>query len=286
MLLKRIIPCLDVDKGRVVKGVKYVDHVDAGDPVEVAQMYDAQEADEITFLDITASHEERRTLFDVVSRTAETVFMPLTVGGGVRSLDDVRDLLNAGADKVSIMTAAVKDPELVARAAAKIGSANLVVAIDARAIGGAGDVLVPSERAGGERLAGAALAPVVPGESRWEVCTHGGRTPAGIDAVAWARCMAEAGAGEILLTSMDRDGTKSGYDLEAVRAVADAIPIPVIASGGGGSAEDMARALSDAPEGGHAQAALAASIFHFKETTVGEVKRALLAHGIPVRPPA
>jgi cyclase len=286
MLLKRIIPCLDVDKGRVVKGVRYVGHVDAGDPVQVAQLYDAQEADEITFLDITASHEGRRTIFDVVSRTAETVFMPLTVGGGVRSLDDVRDLLNAGADKVSIMTAAVKDPELVARAAAKIGSANLVVAIDARAIAEDGEgVLVPSERAGGERLAGAELAPVVPGETRWEVCTHGGRTPAGIDAVAWARCMAEAGAGEILLTSMDRDGTKAGYDLEAVRSVADAISIPVIASGGGGSAADMARALDDGPQGGHAQAALAASIFHFKETTVGEVKRELLARGIPVRPP-
>jgi cyclase len=286
VLLKRIIPCLDVDKGRVVKGVQYVDHVDAGDPVEVAQMYDAQEADEITFLDITASHEGRRTIFDIVSRTAETVFMPLTVGGGVRSLDDVRDLLNAGADKVSIMTAAVKDPELVARAAAKIGSANLVVAIDARRVAadGAG-VLVPSERSGGERLAGAALAPVVPGESRWEVCTHGGRTPTGIDAVAWARAVARAGAGEILLTSMDRDGTKSGYDLEFVRAVADAVPIPVIASGGGGDAADMAAALDDGPEGGHAQAALAASIFHFKETTVGEVKRELLARGIPVRPP-
>jgi len=284
VLLKRIIPCLDVDKGRVVKGVQYVDHVDAGDPVEVAQLYDAQEADEITFLDITASHERRRTLFDVVSRTAETVFMPLTVGGGVRSLDDVRDLLNAGADKVSIMTAAVKDPDLVARAAARIGSANLVVAIDARAV--ASDVLVPSDRAGGAKLAGAELAPVVPGETRWEVCTHGGRTPTGIDAVAWARTVARAGAGEILLTSMDRDGTKSGYDLECLRAVADAVAIPVIASGGGGSAADMAAALDDGPEGGHAQAALAASIFHFKETTVGEVKRELLARGIPVRPPA
>ena len=287
MLLKRIIPCLDVDKGRVVKGVQYVDHVDAGDPVEVAQMYDAQEADEITFLDITASHEGRRTIFDIVSRTAETVFMPLTVGGGVRSLADVRDLLNAGADKVSIMTAAVKDPDLVARAAAKIGSANLVVAIDARQVArDGGGVLVPSERSGGERLAGAGLAPVVPGETRWEVCTHGGRTPAGIDAVAWARTVAEAGAGEILLTSMDRDGTKSGYDLDFVRAVADAIPIPVIASGGGGDAADMAAALDDGPGGGHAQAALAASIFHFKETTVCEVKRELLARGVPVRPPA
>ncbi|CAG1009632.1 cyclase [Myxococcaceae bacterium] len=259
MLLKRIIPCLDVDRGRVVKGVRYVDHVDAGDPVEVAAMYDAQEADEITFLDITASHEGRRTLFDVVSRTAERVFMPLCVGGGVRSLDDVRDLLNAGADKVSIMTAAVSNPDLVSDAAVKIGSANLVVAIDARA--------------------------VEPGR-RWEVCTHGGRRPTGIDAVDWARQMAGRGAGEILLTSMDRDGTRSGYDLAFVRAVADAVPIPVIASGGGGSAEDLAAALDDGPAGGHAQAALAASIFHFRETTVGEVKRRLLELGIPVRRPS
>jgi cyclase len=261
VLLKRIIPCLDVDRGRVVKGVCYVDHVDAGDPVEVAQMYDAQEADEITFLDITASHEGRRILLDAVARTAETVFMPLTVGGGVRSLSDVRDLLNAGADKVSIMTAAVEDPDLVGEAAVKIGSANLVVAIDAR-------------RAAPD--AGCA----------WEVCTHGGRRPTGIDAVRWAERMAEVGAGEILLTSMDRDGTKRGYDLELLRAVTDAVPIPVIASGGGGNAEDLAAALDDGPSGGHAQAALAASIFHFRETTVCDVKRRLLELGIPVRKPS
>jgi cyclase len=259
MLLKRIIPCLDVDKGRVVKGVRYVDHVDAGDPVEVAQLYDAEEADEITFLDITAASEGRRILLDVVARTAEQVFMPLTVGGGVRSLQDVRDLLNAGADKVSIMTAAVENPDLVAEAAAKIGSANLVVAIDARA------------RADG---------------TGWEVCTHGGRRPTGIDAVAWARRMAEAGAGEILLTSMDRDGTRGGYDLAFVRSVADAVPIPVIASGGGGTSDDLAAALDDGPAGGHAQAALAASIFHFRELTVRDVKRRLLELGIPVRPPS
>jgi cyclase len=258
MLLKRIIPCLDVDKGRVVKGIKYVDHVDAGDPVEVARHYDAQEADEITFLDITASHEERGILLDVVARTAESVFMPLTVGGGVRSLQDIRDLLNAGADKVSIMTAAVQNPDLVAEAAAKIGSANLVVAIDARA------------KEDGEG---------------WEVCTHGGRRPTGIDAVEWAAKMAEMGAGEILLTSMDRDGTKSGYDLAMLRGVADRVRVPVIASGGGGSAEDLADALREGPEGGHCQAALAASIFHFHETTVGEVKQRLLDWGIPVRPP-
>ncbi len=259
MLCKRIIPCLDVDRGRVVKGVRYVDHVDAGDPVEVARRYDAQQADEITFLDITASHEERRILLDVVARTAESVFMPLTVGGGVRSLQDVRDLLNAGADKVSIMTAAVENPDLVGEAAVKIGSANLVVAIDARRQNGSADA--------------------------WEVCTHGGRRPTGIDAVAWAVRMADAGAGEILLTSMDRDGTKSGYDLALLRAVADRVPIPVIASGGGGSAEDLARALDDSPEGGHCQAALAASIFHFGELTVGDVKHRLLELGIAVRPP-
>jgi cyclase len=261
-LLKRIIPCLDVDQGRVVKGVKYVDHVDAGDPVEVAKRYDAQEADEITFLDITASHEGRGILLDVVSRTAESVFMPLCVGGGVGSLQDIRDLLNAGADKVSIMTAAIRKPDLVDEAAAKIGSANLVVAIDAK------------------RVSGEAESP------RWEVFTHGGRRETGIDAVAWAAEVAERGAGEILLTSMDRDGTKSGYDLAMLRAVADRISIPVIASGGGGSAADLATALSDGPEGGHCQAALAASIFHFGETTVGEVKRALLAEGIPVRSPS
>lgn len=261
-LRKRIIPCLDVDQGRVVKGVKYVDHVDAGDPVEVAMRYDAQEADEITFLDITASHEERRILLDVVARTAESIFMPLTVGGGVRSLQDIRDLLNAGADKVSIMTAAIRDPDLVNRAAERIGSANLVVAIDAKRVSGDGE----------------------PG--RWEVFTHGGRQETGIDAVDWAARMAEAGAGEILLTSMDRDGTKSGYDLEMLRAVADRVPVPVIASGGGGSSADLARALDDGPEGGHCQAALAASIFHFRETTVGEVKRDLLAEGIFVREPA
>ncbi len=260
MLLKRIIPCLDVDKGRVVKGVRYVDHVDAGDPVEVARLYDEQEADEITFLDITASHEKRRILLDVVARTAETVFMPLTVGGGVRSLQDVRDLLNAGADKVSIMTAAVENPDLIGEAAVRIGSANLVLAIDARRRSGSADA--------------------------WEVCTHGGRRPTGIDAVEWADRMSRAGAGEILLTSMDRDGTRSGYDLALLRAVAGAVAVPVIASGGGGSAEDLARALSDAPDGGHAQAALAASIFHFRETTVPEVKRRLLELGIAVRPPS
>ena len=316
--MKRIIPCLDVDKGRVVKGVRYVDHVDAGDHVEVAQMYDAQEADEITFLDITASHEGRGTLLDVVARTAETVFMPLTVGGGVRSLQDIRDLLNAGADKVSIMTAAVENPDLVAEAAVKIGSANLVLAIDARRRpqgpaeqGRAASRKAPqrgaAQRAEGERSrtvsraksnsepsevelpqARRARSEAQPSEveSAWEVCTHGGRRPTGIDAVAWAERMARAGAGEILLTSMDRDGTKSGYDLELLRAVTDVVGIPVIASGGGGDAEDLAAALDDGPEGGHCQAALAASIFHFRETTVPDVKLRLRELGIPVRLPS
>jgi len=278
MVRKRIIPCLDVDRGRVVKGVRYVDHVDAGDPVEVAEVYDREEADEITFLDISASHEGRRTLFDVVSRTAERVFMPLTVGGGVRTLDDVRDLLNAGADKVSIMTAAVHDPDLVGEAAVKIGSANLVVAIDARR--------VEDARALSAGPGTPAREPAGHDVPRWEVCTHGGRRPAGIDAVAWAARMAEAGAGEILLTSMDRDGTRTGYDLPFVRAVSDAVPVPVIASGGGGRAEDLAAALDDGPSGGHASAALAASIFHFRETTVPAVKRRLLELGVAVRAPS
>ena len=292
MLCKRIIPCLDVDRGRVVKGVKYVDHVDAGDPVEVARLYDEQEADEITFLDITASHERRRILFDIVERTAESVFMPLTVGGGVRTLQDVRDLLNAGADKVSIMTAAVENPDLVGECAVKIGSANLVLAIDAR------KATFPRSEA---QPSGATLSFAIDARKAtlprseaqpsgeimsWEVCTHGGRRPTGIDALDWARRMAAAGAGEILLTSMDQDGTRSGYDLAMVRAVADAVSIPVIASGGGGSAEDLASALDDGPAGGHAQAALAASIFHFGQTTVGAVKLRLRELGIAVRIPS
>ena len=276
MLCKRIIPCLDVDRGRVVKGVKYVDHVDAGDPVEVARLYDEQEADEITFLDITASHERRRILFDIVERTAESVFMPLTVGGGVRTLQDVRDLLNAGADKVSIMTAAVENPDLVGECAVKIGSANLVLAIDAR------KATLPRSTATIPRSEAQPSGEIM----SWEVCTHGGRRPTGIDALDWARRMAAAGAGEILLTSMDQDGTRSGYDLAMVRAVADAVSIPVIASGGGGSAEDLASALDDGPAGGHAQAALAASIFHFGQTTVGAVKLRLRELGIPVRIPS
>ena len=260
MLAKRIIPCLDVKDGRVVKGVRFVDLRDAGDPVEIARRYDREEADELVFLDITASHEKRDILIDVVRKTAEQVFMPLTVGGGIRTIEDIRSLLLAGADKVSINTAAVADPDFVRRAAERFGSQCTVVAIDARAV------------------------PVRSGE--WEVYTHGGRTPTGLDAVAWARRMDECGSGEILLTSMDKDGTRSGYDLAMVRAVADAVSIPVIASGGGGSAEDLASALDDGPSGGHAQAALAASIFHFGQTTVGAVKVRLRELGIVVRIPS
>lgn len=251
MLVKRIIPCLDVDRGRVVKGVRFQNLRDAGDPVEIAKYYDTEEADELTFLDITASHEERSILLDVVSRTAEQVFMPLTVGGGVRSLDDIRVLLERGADKVSINTAAVRDPVLVREAAAAFGSQCIVVAIDAKKKG--------------------------PG--RWEVYTHGGRQAAGLDAVEWAQTVDEYGAGEILLTSMDRDGTRAGYDLELTRAVVQAVPVPVIASGGVGTLEHIYEGLTV----GGATAALAASIFHYREYTIRECKQYLAARGVPVR---
>jgi cyclase len=258
MLARRIIPCLDVKAGRVVKGVQFVDLVDAGDPVEVAARYDAQGADELCFLDITASHEERPIILDVVARTAERCFMPVTVGGGVRTVDDVRALLNAGADKVSINTAAVQEPQLVHDASVRFGAQCIVVAIDAR-----------------RRVADD------PGRG-WEVFTHGGRRPTGLDAVEWARRMERAGAGEILLTSMDRDGTKAGYDLELTRAIVDAVGIPVIASGGAGTLAH----LYDGLTAGGASAALVASIFHYGEHTVGEAKAYLASRGVCVRPVA
>ena len=252
MLAMRIIPCLDVKEGRVVKGVNFVGLRDAGDPVEVAQRYDTEGADELCFLDITASHERRKIILDVVARTAETVFMPLTVGGGVRELQDVRHLLNAGADKVSINTAAVQQPDFVKAAAEKFGSQCIVVAIDAKAVAGRG---------------------------RWEVFTHGGRTATGLDAIEWARRMESYGAGEILLTSMDRDGTKEGYDIPLTRSVADAVKVPVIASGGVGTLEHIYDGLT----AGGATAALAASIFHYREYTVRQCKEYLARRGVAVR---
>jgi len=251
VLKMRIIPCLDVKDGRVVKGVNFVDLVDAGDPVAQARFYDREGADELCFLDITASAEDRDTLYDVVRRTAEQCFMPLTVGGGVRTVEDVRRLLLAGADKVSINTAAVARPEFVREAAQKFGSQCIVAAIDAK-------------RAG---------------DGRWEVFTHGGRRATGIDAIAWAGRLADYGAGEILLTSMDRDGTKAGFDIALTRAVADAVRVPVIASGGVGTLDHLVEGIRD----GHATAVLAASIFHFGTYRIGEAKERLAACGIPVR---
>ena len=255
-LAKRIIPCLDIDAGRVVKGVKFVDIRDAGDPVEIARRYDEQGADELCFLDITASSDERGTMLSVVESVAAGVFIPLTVGGGVRGIDDIRRLLNAGADKVSINTAAVLDPEFVARAAARFGSQCIVVAVDARQVEDAPD-----------------------GTARWEVFTHGGRRPAGLDAVAWCRRMAELGAGELLLTSMDRDGTRDGFDLALTGAVCAATPVPVIASGGAGALDHLADGITE----GGADAVLAASIFHFGEYAIAEAKSHLARRGIEVR---
>ena len=252
MLKARVIPCLDVDQGRVVKGVNFVDLVDAGDPVEQARIYDKAGADELCFLDITASHENRDTIYNVVRRTAEHCFMPLTVGGGVRTNDDVRKLLLAGADKISINTAAVHEPEFVRAAATKFGSQCIVVAIDAKSVS----------------------------DDKFEIFTHGGRNPTGIDAVKWAGRMAEYGAGEILLTSMDRDGTKMGFNIPLTRNVADAVPIPVIASGGVGTLDHMVAGIVE----GHASAVLAASIFHFGTYTISETKTFMASAGVPMRP--
>ena len=252
MLAKRIIPCLDVKDGRVVKGVNFLGLRDAGDPVEVAAMYDEQGADEVTFLDITASHEKRSIMIHVVERTAEQVFMPLTVGGGIRDIDDIRDLLNAGADKVSINTSAVEDPHFVKRAADRFGSQCIVVAIDAKRKNG---------------------------KDEWEVFTYGGRKPTGLDACKWAKQIEELGAGEILLTSMDCDGTKEGYDIQLTRRISESVNIPVIASGGAGNLEHLYEALAD----GKADAVLAASIFHYREYTIHQAKAYLRDKGVPVR---
>ncbi|WP_336055040.1 imidazole glycerol phosphate synthase subunit HisF [Nitratireductor sp. CH_MIT9313-5] len=254
-LKARVIPCLDVKDGRVVKGVNFVDLIDAGDPVEAARAYDAAGADELCFLDITASSDNRETIFDVVARTADECFMPVTVGGGVREVSDIRKLLLAGADKVSINTAAVKDPEFVARGADKFGNQCIVVAIDAKRVSAEGE------------------------ELRWEIFTHGGRNATGIDAIEFARRVVDLGAGELLLTSMDRDGSKAGYDLELTRAISDAVRAPVIASGGVGTLDHLVEGVRD----GGAAAVLAASIFHFGTYTIGEAKRYMAEAGIPMR---
>ncbi len=266
MLAKRIIPCLDVDKGRVVKGVKYIEHVDAGDPVEQAKEYDRQGADELVFLDITASYEDRDIVLNMVSRAAECIFIPLTVGGGIRTIGDIRQVLKAGADKISIMTAAVDNPDLVNEAAERFGSQCIVVAVDTQR--------VPREGRDDSNLGYA------PGEeTEWKVWTHGGHKPTEVDALAWAVEADQRGAGELLVTSMDADGTQAGYDIELLRRISEQVGIPVIASGGAGNIDHMYEALTV----GQADAVLAASIFHFRQYTVGQVKEELASRGITVR---
>ncbi len=276
MLKKRIIPCLDVKDGRVVKGVNFVDLVDAGDPVEQARIYDAQGADELCFLDITASSDNRATIYDVVERVASVCFIPVTVGGGVRTLDDIRRLLNAGADKVSINTAAVHNPEFVREAAQKFGSQCIVVAIDARK---SVESRVQRSASSEEKDKGQERGQQTGAGNLYEIFTHGGRNPTGIDAVEWAQRMVAYGAGELLVTSMDRDGTKQGFDIPMTRAIADAVNVPIIASGGVGALEHFAQGATE----GHADALLAASVFHFGTFTIAQAKAAMQAAGVPVR---
>jgi len=278
MLAKRIIPCLDVMGGRVVKGINFLELRDAGDPVEHARVYDEQGADELVFLDITASHEERGTMLDVVQRTASCCFMPLTVGGGIRTVEDMRALLNAGADKVSVNTVAVVNPRVITEGARRFGSQCIVVAIDARHC--QRGTRVNEAEAHALRLEWDTRSVALDAASEWEVYVHGGRTPTGIDAVKWARYVEGLGAGELLVTSMDCDGTKAGYDIAQLAAVSAAVSIPVIASGGAGTREHFYEALTR----GGADAALAASLFHFRELTIAEVKEYLARRGVPVRP--
>jgi cyclase len=274
MLAKRIIPCLDVDRGRVVKGIRFVDLIDAGDPVEQARRYDREGADELVFLDITASSESRELVRDMARRVADSIFIPFTVGGGIRTIEDIRAMLASGADKISINTAALNDPSLISDGSKSFGSQAIVVAIDARR-----KTETRRRSDTGTRGVAASPRPPISVSPLWEVYTHGGRTPTGVDVIDWARQAEELGAGEILLTSMDRDGTRNGYDIELTRAVAEAVSIPVIASGGAGTLEHLGEALDE----GKASAVLAASIFHFGEFTISAAKDYLRSHGLPMR---
>jgi imidazole glycerol-phosphate synthase subunit HisF len=291
MLAKRIIPCLDVDRGRVVKGIRFVDLIDAGDPVEQARRYDREGADELVFLDITASSDSREIVRDMVRRVADSVFIPFTVGGGLRTVEDMREIISSGADKISLNTAAIKNPSIITDGATAFGSQAIVVAIDARrrlgggewGSGGVGDVLeaasAASQSSDNPQSNSTHCVDRNPQSLQWEVYTHGGRTPAGLDVIEWARRAEALGAGEILLTSMDADGTRDGYDIELTRAVAEAVSIPVIASGGAGTLEHLQEALNE----GKASAVLAASIFHFGEFTIGQAKDYLRTYGLPMR---